>query len=315
MAITQGDIIVFSSVSPSDLLIGKVLCFQDSHVGGSHTSAVVECLYWPDEVRQCLRQSDKEMPEHRENEVFFTTHQDTIDIQRIAELVDVEVVGVASNDIEKIPSNQLLARWRFNLSKKEFVPLVSEEKENESEPAAILRRSSCRAKRGWAEHQRQSGMEVPSQAEYKPVHKPHPHNMLSPRISLFRSPKACTSTIQQRGHVEQFAGRVPPSGRSLSRRKGLTGERGLSPCSPCQPVESEVKNDVSAHKRRLTFDPSDILSIVCDEDDRMSVSDDGTCAITDSGAIAESVLPNERNKGGKKDVKCLKEEAPKEIKR
>lgn len=281
--------------------------------------ASIEYLYWHDELEECLKKLQKhhrlEMPLCKKNEVFYSTHQDTIDVQSIAEPTSVYVVGVNSDDCSRVPSDHLFARWRIDLYKREFLSIINETKVKSTK--RILRdsanktdlQSSHRASR------REPGRENSTPITLVPKRKPRPRNKFSPRVLLTRTPKASTVTtpgpvakprhaVSPKSSIENWSGvefvtTHPKDNMSFSSYKELAAGMNLSPVTPKQFVDTvsvnnrtpelkagvEPDGDGSACKRRLNLDSSDVLDMVCGEEEEggIVIDSEDDCMVTDGG--------------------------------
>lgn len=309
------------------------------------TCASIEYLYWHDELEDCLKKLHKryrlEMPSYEKNQVFYSTHRDTIDLQTIAESISVTVVGVDASESSNVPSDQLLARWRINLNTRKFLPIINEEKESLTKKALCdsANRTGLTLSPHRASLRCQSGRENSTPLTLEPKRKPRPRNKFSPRIELTRTPKAsnkvCTSKdsilatpVAKASHMKSVSGK--PSSRAknwtgvafkvthskemiFSSFTELAAGKCLSPVTPNKAIGTtlnedrtpEIKSggglekDGSACKRRLDLDTSDILDMVCedDEDDDCIVGDDEEdCMVTresDKDDVTRDILTSD----------------------
>ena len=294
--IQTGTIVRIHSGSPDDYYIGKVVGFHEN-LTDHQTCASIEYLYWHDEVEDWLKKLRKchrlEMRSYEKNEVFYSTHRDTIEIQTIAEPTTVAVVGVNPGDCSAVPSNHLLARWRIDLSKREFLPIITEMKDTSTKRVlrdtankTVARSSHRTSLRG------QSDRENSTPVALKPTRIPRPCNKFSPRIVLTRTPKASIhttpvakarhTTSAKSSNVENWTGvefvPTPPNGIPFSSYRELAAGMHFSPVTSKRNLDTndqtpEIKSgggpesNGSACKRCLNLDTSDILDKICEGDD------------------------------------------------
>lgn len=121
--VTIGDaVLTHSDTSLSDYYIVRVLGFHNTD---QQASATIEYVYWPDELEKYLKRVKKaaNIPSFVANEVFLSNKRDTIELQEIAELTQIHILG-EKDDCSDVPPYHLLARKRINLNKKIFESLV-----------------------------------------------------------------------------------------------------------------------------------------------------------------------------------------------
>ena len=171
--VTSGDVVLtHSAASMGNYYIVKVLGFHQN-LTNQQACATVEYLYWPDELEKYLQREKKraKISSFLDNEVFLSNKRDTIELQEIAELTQLHILG-ENDDCNEVPPNHLLARKRINMNKKIFEPIQEEYETVLSDSINIpkLRRGRSRP------------------FSILPYRKPRPRGMFTPPFPLHQTP-------------------------------------------------------------------------------------------------------------------------------
>ncbi len=173
--------------------IVKVLGFHQN-LTNQQACATIEYLYWPDELEKYLQRVTKtKISSFLGNEVFLSNKRDTIELQEIAELTQLHILG-ENDDCNEVPPNHLLARKRINMNKKIFEPIQEEYETVLSDSINIpkLRRGRSRP------------------FSILPYRKPRPRGMFTPPFPLHQTPINPVAKMAEADSLCEFVSMFSP---------------------------------------------------------------------------------------------------------